>query len=159
MKDLRDLKDSTIRDVQPIGDELIPSTCCPSRWTCPDAPEARLDGGLHGPPGVDLRANLKSISYKYHLFEVAFVWELTKESIHLPVGCLQGGVYPQISSFHLQVSDFGVRFFTCKLEPRNPTPETRNSKFEAPDPQNRLNLPPKARLADGRVGVCRCSLV
>jgi len=36
-----------------------------------------------------LRANLKSIS---HLFEVAFVWELTKETTHLPLGCLQGGM-------------------------------------------------------------------
>jgi len=42
-------------------------------------------------PGVELRANLKSISHRCHLFEVAFVWELTKESIHLPLGCLQGG--------------------------------------------------------------------
>ena len=53
-------------------------------------------------PGVELRANLKSMSHKCHLevksishrcylFEVAFVWELTKETIHLPLGCLQGG--------------------------------------------------------------------
>ena len=42
-------------------------------------------------PGVELRANLKSISQRCHLFEVAFVWELTKETIHLPLGCLQGG--------------------------------------------------------------------
>ena len=42
-------------------------------------------------PRVELRANLNSISYRCHLFEVAFVWELTKESIHLPLGCLQGG--------------------------------------------------------------------
>ena len=26
-----------------------------------------------------------------NLFEVAFIWELTKETIHLPLGCLQGG--------------------------------------------------------------------
>ena len=43
-------------------------------------------------PGVKLRANLKSISHKCHLFEVAFVWELTEDTIHLPLGCLQGGV-------------------------------------------------------------------
>ena len=42
-------------------------------------------------PGVELKANLKSISHRCLLFEVAFVWELTKESIHLPRGCLQGG--------------------------------------------------------------------
>ena len=48
---------------------------------------------LHSPihPGVELGANLKSISHRCHLFEVAFVWELTKETIHLPLGCLQGG--------------------------------------------------------------------
>ena len=41
-------------------------------------------------PGVELWANLKSISHKCHLEEVAFVWELTRETIHLPLGCLQG---------------------------------------------------------------------
>ena len=40
----------------------------------------------------ELRANFKSISHRCHLFEVAFVWELTKETIHLPLGCLQGGM-------------------------------------------------------------------
>ena len=43
------------------------------------------------PPGVELKANLESISHRCFLFEVAFVWELTKETIHLPLGCLQGG--------------------------------------------------------------------
>ena len=42
-------------------------------------------------PGGNPWANLKSISHRCHLFEVAFVWELTKETIHLPLGCLQGG--------------------------------------------------------------------
>ena len=42
-------------------------------------------------PGVELRANLKSISHRCYLFEVAFVWELTRETIVLPLGCLQGG--------------------------------------------------------------------
>ena len=37
--------------------------------------------------GVELRANLKSRSY---LIEVAFVRELTKETIFLPMGCLKG---------------------------------------------------------------------
>ena len=43
-----------------------------------------------------MRANLKSISHRYHLFEVAFVWKMTKETIHLPLGCLKGGacIYP-----------------------------------------------------------------
>ena len=52
--------------------------------------ESRRSGvGIH--PGVELRANLKSISHRCYLFEVAFVWDLTKETIDLPVGCLQGG--------------------------------------------------------------------
>ena len=38
-----------------------------------------------------MRARLRSISHRCHLFEVAFVWESTTETIHLPLGCLQGG--------------------------------------------------------------------
>ena len=41
-------------------------------------------------PRVKFRANLKSISHRCHLCEVAFVWELTSETIHLPQGCLPG---------------------------------------------------------------------
>ena len=41
--------------------------------------------------GGNQGAYLNSISPRCHLFEVAFVWELTKETIHLPMGCLQGG--------------------------------------------------------------------
>ena len=40
-----------------------------------------------GNPG----ANLKSISHKYRPILVACVCELTKETINLPLGCLQGG--------------------------------------------------------------------
>ena len=43
-------------------------------------------------PGGNPGANLKSISHRCYLFEVAFVWELTQETIHLPLGCLQGGI-------------------------------------------------------------------
>ena len=53
-------------------------------------------------------ANLESISQRCYLFEVAFVWELTKETIHLHLGCLQGG--PQ-----KQQPESGV-------EPMNPQP-------------------------------------
>ena len=42
--------------------------------------------------GLESRAYLKSIFYRCHLLVVAFVWELTKETIHLPLGCLQGRV-------------------------------------------------------------------
>jgi len=50
-----------------------------------------MSGTLLPHPRVELRANLKSISHKCYLFEVAVVCELTKETIHLPLGCLQGG--------------------------------------------------------------------
>ena len=36
-----------------------------------------------------MRANLYSFSHRCHLFKVAFVCELTIESIHLPLDCLQ----------------------------------------------------------------------
>jgi hypothetical protein len=57
----------------------------------PPAPPCivRVDRCDH--PGVELRANRKSISHRYHFFKVAFVWELTQEAIYLPLGCLQGG--------------------------------------------------------------------
>ena len=42
-------------------------------------------------PGGNLGANLKSISHRYYLREVVFEWEFTKETIHLPLGCLQSG--------------------------------------------------------------------
>ena len=48
-------------------------------------------GSVHN-PGGNSGANLKSISHKCHLREVAFEWELTKETIYLPLGCLQGVV-------------------------------------------------------------------
>ena len=55
----------------------------------------RLDHALESAsaphPGGNPGANLKSISHRCYLFEVAFVWELTKETIVLPLGCLQGG--------------------------------------------------------------------
>jgi len=42
-------------------------------------------------PGGNPEANLKSISHRCHPILVACVWELTEETIHLPLGCLQGG--------------------------------------------------------------------
>ena len=36
-------------------------------------------------------ANLESISHRCHPILVACVWELTKQTIDLPLGCLQGG--------------------------------------------------------------------
>ena len=57
---------------------------------------------MRGHPGGNPGANLKSISHRCYLFEVAFVWELTKETIVLPLGCLQGGVR---LLFFLRLSD------------------------------------------------------
>ena len=62
-------------------------------------------GGLHGikkefrgnatrvgsHPGGNPGANLKSISHRCHPILVAFVRELTQETINLPLGCLEGG--------------------------------------------------------------------
>ena len=45
--------------------------------------------------GVGLRANIESISHRCHIFEVAFVWELTEETMHFPLGCLRGGLPTQ----------------------------------------------------------------
>jgi len=39
--------------------------------------------------------NLKSISHRCHPILVAFVRELTKETINLPLGFLQGGTTPE----------------------------------------------------------------
>ena len=41
-------------------------------------------------PGGNPGANFKSISHRCYLLEVALVQELTKETIDLPLGCLQG---------------------------------------------------------------------
>ena len=53
------------------------------------------DRGSHnvgGRPGGNPGAHLKSISHRCHLREVEFEWELTKDTIYLPLACLQGGV-------------------------------------------------------------------
>jgi len=43
-------------------------------------------------PGGNPVANIKSISHRCHPILVAFVWELTEETIDLHMGCLQGGM-------------------------------------------------------------------
>jgi len=45
-------------------------------------------------PGGNPGQNLKSIPHRCHPILVAFVWELTTETIYLPLGCLQGGSRP-----------------------------------------------------------------
>jgi len=54
-------------------------------------------------PGGNPGANLMSISHRCYLFQVAFVWELTKETIVLPLGCLQGGCKMQIEGMRMAV--------------------------------------------------------
>ena len=43
-------------------------------------------------PGGNPGANLKSIAHRCGIRKVALEWELTKETIYLPLGCLQGDV-------------------------------------------------------------------
>ena len=50
---------------------------------------------VHSHPGGNPGANLKSIPHRCYLFEVAFVWEFTKETIVLPLGCLPGRSRPR----------------------------------------------------------------
>ena len=54
-------------------------------------------GLLLGHPGGNPGANQKSISHRCHPILVAFVWELTKETIDLPLGEQQvcGGKVPR----------------------------------------------------------------
>jgi hypothetical protein len=60
-------------------------------------------------PGVESRAILKSTSHRCYLFEVAFPWELSKDTIHSPLGCLQGG------EGYLRVAVWGLRVEGCWL--------------------------------------------
>ena len=53
------------------------------------ASRSTVDAAHH--PGGNPGANSKSISHRCYLFEVAFVWGWTKETIDLALGCLQGG--------------------------------------------------------------------
>ena len=62
----------------------------PHRLTLNPEPRTLNPKPFH--PGVELRADLKSNFHGCHFFEVSFVWELTKETIRLPLGCLQGGL-------------------------------------------------------------------
>ena len=57
--------------------------------------EDASDGSCLSTPGhhpeCESWANLKSISQRCHPILVALVWNLTKETMMLPLGCLQGG--------------------------------------------------------------------
>jgi len=87
MKVLRDLKDSTPLNAEPRHlKTLYRRDACPWGYGASVLPVRPL---VH--PGVELRANVKSISHRCYLCEVAFVRELTKETSVLALGCLQGG--------------------------------------------------------------------
>ena len=73
-------------------------------------------------PGGNPEANLEAISHRCYLREVAFEWELTKETICLPLGCLRGSMrdYRALGHFRAKrrhttenVSD------TCQKNPKN----------------------------------------
>ena len=66
-----------------------PPTSVPPPLPPPPLPASHDPSGRH--PGGNPGANLKSISHRCQLILVAFVWELTKEIINWPLGCLQGG--------------------------------------------------------------------
>ena len=51
----------------------------------------RLEPPLPHPRG-NPGANLQSLSNRCHPILVAFAWDLTKTTINLPLGCLQGGL-------------------------------------------------------------------
>ena len=70
-----------------------------------------------------MRANFESISYRcvrrLHLLEVAFVWELTKDIIQLPLGCLQagGGINTALEATHGKIDGFFSQLpYKCHLE-------------------------------------------
>ena len=52
-------------------------------------------------PGGSLGSNLKSISHRCYLFEVAFVWDMTEETIVLPLGCQGGFLFHRVSELWL----------------------------------------------------------
>ena len=49
-------------------------------------------------PEGNTGANLESSSHRCHPILEEFVWDLTKESINLPLGCLQGGLEFEVGS-------------------------------------------------------------
>ena len=62
----------------------------------------------HTHPGGNPGATLKSISHRCHLFEVVFVWELTEETRHLLLGCLQGGKVFSKSFYRIELPHTSV---------------------------------------------------
>ena len=61
-------------------------------------------------------ANLKSISHRCHPILVAFVWELTKETIDCPLSCLQGGLRERRKKVDRPVAAMPVHNFAQSAE-------------------------------------------
>jgi len=101
----------------------------------PGIQQAPVEIHGHGnPPGGNPGANLKSVPHRCNLREVASEWELTKETIHLPLGRLNGGE-------HL-LPLMGWRF------PTKEVPATPSSSASTPTPcppSPAPPLPPPAR--------------
>ena len=89
-------------------------------------------------PGGNPGANLKSISRRCYLFEVAFVWELTKENIVLPPVCLRGGTLvptPTLSTPGVRIP--GRMPGACVLHPVFP----RRSRYQTSECPTTSELP------------------
>jgi len=67
-------------------------------------------------PGGKPGGNLNSISHRCYLREVAFEWELTKETIDLPMGCLQGGACLGCPWQPVRSVDVRARVGSCRSE-------------------------------------------
>ena len=71
---------------------LFTSRVPPKAGWSPKVLVQRVDVSRPAPhPGGNPGASLESISHICYFREVAFEWELTKETIFLPLRCLQGG--------------------------------------------------------------------
>ena len=64
-------------------------------------------------PGGNPEANLNSIFHRCHPILVSLVWELTKEAINLPLGCLQGGYHNFSGLVKALLADSGEAWSRC----------------------------------------------
>ena len=81
---------SLIRNTHPPGVNWMVGQPACGRAGAPPAPATAASIFFVFSPW---RVDLEPISHRCHPNLVAFVWELTKETINLPLGCLQG-VFP-----------------------------------------------------------------
>jgi len=79
--------DSRFQQLRPDFQTLSNHPQATSRSQAAASHSAHRVAGTVPHPGGNPGANLKSISHRRYLFEVACVWDLTQETIHLPLGC------------------------------------------------------------------------